>query len=1003
MDLFPPKCFPIKYWKENTQKQVLAGLGSNRNIDITDVKDRKFSSQHVPCESKRYSASAPALPLGLSPDRVPYPFEDRVTKGMQTQLQEVNNFCHKLKMMRAGLKKTRNTRMQSAFKDVVNQLENLDTKSLDVPMWLDDLVKLYEKVKDIEQVLNYNSQYTGGCLASVGARTEGENGTVICPADHNFNRAALIEFSTNPQVKLIQKNTIELGYEIHQLQSKRCRDSDYCVIRGGSVCELINLKGSSEGIPRTMCSIAKEHFSDESPTSVDLSVYIPSECVVSTNQGNIYIWSAEKSKNLVRQNLMTRFPAHESWRQALFGSHPRHVVIADCTTVQVHDIRGQYSSNVDLFALPNKFLHPKERICLVEKHPSSHHAYLTATDYSLFLLDDRFPGHPMLQWKHMLRKPPQLASSVVMDTDNILLAMGTLSPAEVCAYQYRYGFSELPQSIGSPWKFSSIGDFTEWPDMCNPLHKYASDLRLSMSLTGISLINTAQGFLFLQLDSQGELYFQEFKTSKETEDLTFCAGPLSGDLSVEKELVQRGKKWTEDLHEYVNCCKKSIKNVNVTDFFSEITLSKPGHVSCSLCMLDTCSLKLTIHSRALCYSCLHEVNEAQRIAESQYNNIVSIEDLKVSDDVEDSGGERDALSEILLHQWNEEEETEECEEKFKQLLLRRDEEIKERRKSKKTSSKTLEKRLSELEVGNVLPSSDMPTAGTEWVTDNRQLENVGQAGSDVSGCDVERNEESSVWRSYREEDYSDGRISEQDSLVKDQNEPEQVQSHLKEERADFDNGQDTPGLFISQIEKDYPFMKMSPQTRKNYYTSDHVSNVSSISLRSDGFLSTPTRLLSLHSPIRNRDRRLTGRSENGAQDSNQSIKNPGAGTMCSSPKLSISSRKRTRHSSISSSCSKQSVKSNISIQSDGFRSTPSRMHILHSPAKQSRFISSSKGSSTSSLSDWNCSMDLFDSSLKTFDLLQSPEVVRQIAPSQAGSQSQPDSKTKVKKQLMSGF
>lgn len=69
MDLFPPKCFPIKYWKENTQKQVLAGLGSNRNIDITDVKDRKFSSQHVPCESKRYSASAPALPLGLSPDR----------------------------------------------------------------------------------------------------------------------------------------------------------------------------------------------------------------------------------------------------------------------------------------------------------------------------------------------------------------------------------------------------------------------------------------------------------------------------------------------------------------------------------------------------------------------------------------------------------------------------------------------------------------------------------------------------------------------------------------------------------------------------------------------------------------------------------------------------------------------------------------------------------------------------------------------------------------------
>jgi hypothetical protein len=69
MDLFPQKCFPIKYWKEATQRNVLEGLGSNQNIDIIDVKERKFTSQHVPRESERYCASAPALPLGLSPGR----------------------------------------------------------------------------------------------------------------------------------------------------------------------------------------------------------------------------------------------------------------------------------------------------------------------------------------------------------------------------------------------------------------------------------------------------------------------------------------------------------------------------------------------------------------------------------------------------------------------------------------------------------------------------------------------------------------------------------------------------------------------------------------------------------------------------------------------------------------------------------------------------------------------------------------------------------------------
>lgn len=57
----------------------------------------------------------------------------------------------------------------------------------------------------------------------------------------------------------------------------------------------------------------------------------------------------------------------------------------------------------------------------------------------------------------MLRRPPQVASSVVMDTGNILVAMGSLYPADVFAFQYRYGHSGLPQSLGSPWRFSHFG------------------------------------------------------------------------------------------------------------------------------------------------------------------------------------------------------------------------------------------------------------------------------------------------------------------------------------------------------------------------------------------------------------------------------------------------------------------------------------------------------------------------------------------------------------------
>ena len=42
-------------------------------------------------------------------------------------------------------------------------------------------------------------------------------------------------------------------------------------------------------------------------------------------------------------------------------------------------------------------------------------------------------------------------------------------------------------------------DFTDLPDMCNPLHKFAADQRFEASLTGVSLLNTPSGFCLIQV------------------------------------------------------------------------------------------------------------------------------------------------------------------------------------------------------------------------------------------------------------------------------------------------------------------------------------------------------------------------------------------------------------------------------------------------------------------------------------------------------------------------
>lgn len=46
-----------------------------------------------------------------------------------------------------------------------------------------------------------------------------------------------------------------------------------------------------------------------------------------------------------------------------------------------------------MFALPSKFLHPNERIRIIKQ--LTPFMYVIATDYSLVVTDERFPGHPV--------------------------------------------------------------------------------------------------------------------------------------------------------------------------------------------------------------------------------------------------------------------------------------------------------------------------------------------------------------------------------------------------------------------------------------------------------------------------------------------------------------------------------------------------------------------------------------------------------------------------------
>lgn len=316
---------------------------------------------------------------------------------------------------------------------------------------------------------------------------------------------------------------------------------------------------------------------------------------------------------------------------------------------------------------------------------------------------------------------------------------------------------------------------------------------------------------------------------------------------------------------------------------------------------------------------------------------------------------------------------------------------------KKIPSKTLQREVSTLVEGHISPPLS-PIDETDQVPDDKELQDLITRYTGVTEFNTDRPVQTdgasqSVTAGDGEQSHGEISNQEQDTVSKRADTTEAPSGSEGKRKKNLTNEQESDNsyTFISQVERDYPFMKNSPRKRK-INSHDRMSNLSSLSLWSDGFLSTPQRMLSLHSPTKNK---IHG-GETSEKDTQDDVKIQTQDMSGSSILPIVPLTSRTRPSSTSSVCSRRSVKSHTSVQSEGFRSTPSRMHMLHSPAKLSRVLPPEPSSVRSSLSD------LFDSSIKAFDFLRSP-MTENPGPHPINSQTDSQGRKKVKKQLLSGF
>ncbi|OCT56908.1 TATA box-binding protein-associated factor, RNA polymerase I, subunit C [Xenopus laevis] len=288
--------------------------------------------------------------------------------------------------------------------------------------WLQDIPpamlaqRVHQGLADEWRQLQYNTQNTGGAL-SYAAYPQGHYGCLIFPQGEAMNELHFQQVKVNVEsgghtVKILEDPAVfELNGRIQQVSSDKSGSSEEVLVGVRSNYHLASWKFSSQDPPRSL-----QVINTQSPsTCINVSPYLPGELCVCTEHGGLYLWNVETGLNLLRNDSDTLFFRDDlDWRWGDYTSHPRVLTYADRTGVQSVDIRVPDAQGLDIFRIGQEASCQRgERVilprCLREENPA--HCLIT-TQFSVYIMDERFPLVPLLKWDHMFQSPPSFAQII---------------------------------------------------------------------------------------------------------------------------------------------------------------------------------------------------------------------------------------------------------------------------------------------------------------------------------------------------------------------------------------------------------------------------------------------------------------------------------------------------------------------------------------------------------------------------------------------------------------
>ncbi|CAH2297410.1 Hypothetical predicted protein [Pelobates cultripes] len=399
-----------------------------------------------------------------------------------------------------------------------SHLRSLSFRTCD---WLQDFPPrmmarvVHEAMLEDWHQLRFKESITGGSLSWI-PYSDGWKGCLIYPRGSAMNQLhfqpVILDRSVVQQVKIYKDPVVyDLAAQVLQVSTGRPSFSEEVFVGVRSSYHLASWSFCPQSSPRPLQVINTQNPS----TCINVSPHLPGELCVCTESGALYLWSVETGLQKVRQDKDNLFFRDDSkWRWSDFTNHPRVLTYADRTGVQATDIRVGGSQGLDLFHIGKEASCRRgERVnlsrCLRETNPA--HCLIT-TQFSVYIMDERFPLVPVLKWAHMLDSPPIFASIISSETgrSNKVLVSSSCEQQSILL-QYTGGATSTCQLLQPALVLPQLaGSLMHLPPLL-PLQQDLVTQRLASSIAGLAAVGTKgdqESVTVFHLTEAGDLFVQ---------------------------------------------------------------------------------------------------------------------------------------------------------------------------------------------------------------------------------------------------------------------------------------------------------------------------------------------------------------------------------------------------------------------------------------------------------------------------------------------------------------